>query len=514
MITARFKSIRRWQNLIGLIAVSVVITPCLSYGAVLRFGTPATAVTAAYPFARDEGGAMRYAIYDALTWHDPSGQLTPRLALSWENVSPLKWVFQLRQGVIFSNGESFDANSAVATLTALYDPNDRHPRINDMGSIKSFRALNPYELEITTSEPDPLLPKRLTLLPMIAPKAWADMGKDIYSRAPIGTGPYSVESWGSNNTRPVLVNVPTSWRPIHNVTRVEMTVIREPATRIAGLLSGRLDIASGFSSDDIPMLRAAGFDVRILFNPNILSIAFRTVRDDPSPLLDTRVRLALNYAVDKRSIVQHIRGGTARAAHQPAMPGLVGYNDNAETFAYDPVKARALLAEAGYEDGFSLKFLVYGGLLPGDTLIFQKVAQDLRNVGVAVELRQISFPDYVRRIFNGNWEDADGFSIGWMNNLLWDPQRAIRQFSCAYSAPFYCDQDLMPLIDAARVEMDPSNREALLENIIGALNERGAALWLIDFSGSVALHPDINIGEFKFTDGTMFEAITLRRDDE
>lgn len=500
------------KSIIVIITMASLLVASSAISRTLRVGWPATAVSAAYPFSRDDGGGIRYAIYDALTWIDINGVLHPRLAVSWENESPTTWVFKLREGVVFNNGEPFNAEKVVRALDIFFDPDILHPRQADTGKFKSYRARGPYELEISTLQPDPIFHRRVSLLPIIEPKAWMEKGQDVYAKEPIGTGPYKVTSWGGNNTRPVLEHVPTSWREIGNVDRVEIIIVTDPGARVAGGLSGQLDYIASVVSDDFPTLRLAGFKIHKLNSPNILSLAFRTVRDDPSPLKDARVRRALNHAVDKTSIAEIILGGDNRVVHQPAAPGLIGYDPNVIPFDYSLEKAKALLAEAGYEDGFSLKFAVYGGLLANDTLIFQKIAQDFRAIGIPTEMRQISFPDYVRRLFNADWDGIDGFSMGWLHNTLYDPQRAIDQFSCVYSAPFYCDEDLMPLINAARIEMNPTRRSEMLTKVISTLSKSGAALWLIDFSGSVAFDQNIEIGDFRL-DGTMFEAMTFNGKD-
>ncbi|NKB42707.1 MAG: hypothetical protein GKS03_00375 [Alphaproteobacteria bacterium] len=484
----------------------ITITPSLADSTTLRVGFPVAAATGGYPFARDDGGGLRFAFYDGLTRFTPTGELLPALATSWQNETPTTWVFQLREGVVFSNGEVFDADSVVATLTELYNPDVLHPKKADMGNIDGYRARDPYTVEITTSKPDPLIPRRMSQLPMIEPKAWAALGKDGYARTPIGTSAYTVESWGANNTKPVLAVAESSWRKVKHVKRVEMTIIPDPGSRVSGLLSKELDMAISLASDDIAMLKANDITIRMTTNPSILSIALRTVRSDDSPIKDFRVRQALNYAVDKQSIADFILGGTSRVAHQPATPELIGYNPDAEPFDYNPDKARQLLAEAGYSKGFPLKFAVYGGVLPGDTLIFQKIAQDLAAIGVQTELRQISFPDYVRRLFNADWGDIDGFSIGWLNMQLWDPQKSFEQFSCMYTAPFYCDEGMMPLIDNARTEMDPVKREKLLKDIVLRFRNQAAALWLVEFAGANGLQPSYEVGQFRL-DGSVFEQI-------
>lgn len=485
------------------VLLSLMTVPVALDAATLRVGHPSIAVTSADPFARDEGGGVRFAVYDGLTWLSRDGVLQPSLALSWKNEDDTTWVFKLREGVVFSNGEPFTAASVTGTLDALFEPTKNHGRANDFITIESYAARDDDTVEVKTNVPDPLLPKRFGQLPIIEPKAYAEMGHEQYARTPVGTAAYTIESWGNNNSRPVLVASETSWRDVEHYDRIEKTIIPDPGARISGLLSGRLDFAISLASDDIATLEAAGMDVSLIKNPSILSIALRTVREDDSPIKDARVRRALNYAVNKQAIVDYILGGTTQVAHQPSTPGLIGYNPDAEPFDYNPEKARALLAEAGYADGIDLKFSVYGGILPGDTLIFQQVAQDLGAVGVNVELRQISFPDYVRRLFNADWEDIDGFSIGWMNLNLWDPQKAYEQFSCAYSAPFYCDEEAMPLIEAAGVEMDPVKREKLLQDVVLRLRDQGASIWLTEMSGAVAHIPGLKIPEFRI-DGSAY----------
>jgi len=499
----------RW--FIGAIAVAALLQVQKTEAETLVVGHPTPAVSGAYPFARDEGGGVRFALYDALTWLNFEGGLEPAVALSWENEFPKVWVFTLRPGVTFSNGKAVDADAVVGTLAAMYDPEVNHPRTADVGKLESFSARDAMTVEVVTPEPDPLLPQRLSLVPIIDPEAWAELGQLEFSKNPVGTGPYVIESWGNNNTRPVLVARDHAWRPAQQMTRVEVKVVTDVGARVAGLLTGEFDIAVGMGSDDLPLLESNGYTAKVLGSPDILSIALRNVRDDNSPIKDARVRRALNYAVNKQAIVDFILGGTTRAAHQPSSPGLIGYNPDAEPFSYDPDKARQLLAEAGYPDGFDIKFYVYGGLLPGDTLIFQQVAQDLTAVGARTELRQISFPDYVRRLFAGDWDDADGFSIGWMNRILWDPQRSYEQFSCGYTAPFYCDEEAMPLIAAARTEMDPERREEMMRELVLRLRDQGAALWLVEFSGLVAYRPELEIPNFRI-DGSLFDKVTVNKD--
>jgi peptide/nickel transport system substrate-binding protein len=476
--------------------------------AALRWASISPALTFGAPFARDEGGALRWQFYDSLSIVTGQGELKPGLAESWTLENPTTWVLKLRPGVAFSNGEPFDAAAAAAAINTLTDPAQRFPRAFDVPGIAGARARDAFTLEITTQKPDPILIRRLNMVPIPAPKAWAEMGVEAFAKNPIGTGPFKIVQWGAAEYR--LTMVPTSWRKSRHITDIEIRVITDAAARIKALLSGRVDIASGLGPDDIDTVKAAGYAVRVMPVMSVLSIAYRTVRDENVPLKDVRVRQALNYAIDKESIVTQITAGTTRVANQGTVPGVPGFNPDLPPYPYDPAKAKAMLAEAGYPDGFKLVIAVYSGLLPNDTTIFQKVAQDLAAVGVRVELRSMTFPDYARRLFNGEWQGIDAFSNGWLSVGVGDPIRAVDQFSCGYSATFFCEPSMMPLIEATRTEMDPATRTKMMQEIMAEFNRLGVALWLVEFSQIAGISPRVKNFQTRSDGiGIEFESIGL-----
>lgn len=459
----------------------------------LRMSWPVPFISYGNPFTRDEGSGIRSAVFDGLTALDLSGKLNPALAESWELQSPQSWIFRLRQGVAFSNGEPFDAETVVRNFAILREPgaNVRLPRSVELATVSEINAIDRYTIEIRTKVPDPLLPRRLNMIALVAPTAWDEMGPDAFSRAPVGTGPYRVRQWRTGNTSLVLEAVPGSWRKIKDVKVIDMTVVGDPTARIKALMAGQLDVVPGLAPDDMESLKEAGYKIVVSHANSVLSIAYRTVRDDPAPLKDVRVRQALNYAVDKKAIVEQILLGTTRIASQGAAATLPGHDPSIQPVPYDPAKAKAMLAEAGYPKGFPLVISVYSAMLPNDTLIFQKVAQDLAAVGVKVELRQMVFADYVRRLMSGEWDGVDAFSNGWLGGGLGDPIRAIDQFSCAYATPFFCEPAIMPTIEATRTEMDPIKREALMRAVMRELNRVAVALWLVEFPLITGVAPHV-----------------------
>ncbi len=491
-----------------LLSLASVAETTVAEAKTLRVATISPAISFANPYARDEGGYLRPSIYDSLTLVTRQGELKPALAESWATENDTTWVFKLRDGVAFSNGEVFDAEAAASAIKNLIDPTQRFPRALDVTGIASVRARDALTLEVVTAKPDPLLARKLNMVPIPAPKAWAAMGAEAFSKAPVGTGPYKIAGWDSART--VLEAVPTSWRKARDITKIETTITPDASARVKALLSGRVDVALGLGPDDVEPVKEAGYAIRITPVINVAVISFRTVRDDASPLKDVRVRQALNYAVDRDSIVREILANTTRAASQGVVPGVPGHNPDLKPYPYDPAKAKALLAEAGYSNGFPLVISVYGGLLPNDTTMFQKVAQDLDAVGVKVELRSMTFADYARRLFNGDWQGIDAFSNGWLSIGLGDPMRAFDQFSCNYNAPFFCEPALLPKIEAVRYEMDAAKRERLMQDLMADYRKAGVALWLVEFSTIVGMNTAIKNFDTR-SDGILYEAITLDR---
>lgn len=500
------------KTLLALAALLAVQDAAAQPATTLRLAMPVPIISFGNPYTRDEGSYIRGAIFDSLTLVTRTGGLQSALAESWELESPTSWVFRLRQGISFANGEPFNAEAVVRNLALLREEGAlaRLPRAVEIDTITEITALDAHTINIRTKAPDPLLPRRLNMIAMVAPNAWQQMGVDAFARAPVGTGPYKVARWREGNSGGLMEAVPTSWRQAKDVKAVDIVVVADPAARIKALMAGQVDVVPAIGPDDVEALREAGFQVLVTPGNSVLCIAFRTERPEASPLKDVRVRHALNHAVDKHGIVAQILSGTTRVASQGSASNVPGHDETIQPVAYDPAKAKTLLAEAGYPNGFDLTIAVYGGLLPNDSLIFQKVAQDLGAVGVRVQLRTMVFADYVRRLMSGEWEGIDAFSNGWLGGGLGDPIRSVDQFSCAFHAKFFCAPEVMPAIDATRTEMDPARREALMRTVMRELNNVGVALWLVEFSGITALTP--RVGDYDTRDNTpVYEKISLQK---
>lgn len=474
----------------------------------LRLAVSTTTPILGHPFERYAGGHIKSSVFDGLTQITISGEVKPALALSWHPETTTKWLFKLRPDVLFQNGAPFSAESVVELFDYLDSPQAKRFFIaQELSLIHSVRALDPLTVEIHTVRPDPLLPRRMSLLRVVDMAAWRDKGEAEFTLSPVGTGPFIVNSWGDNATQIKLQAFESSWRQSQHVKRIEMNVVLDSTRRMQALLSGEVDIAVNIDPDGVQFLEQAGYKTKTTPNPIVVGLGIRNINADKSPLMDKRVRQALNHAVNKEAIVKYIHLGHMSAASQGVTPGVFGFNPSIEPYSYDVERAKSLLAESGYPDGFSIVIGAAVGQVPGDSLMYQQVAQDLRSVGLKVELRSLSFPEFSRRIRSGDWDDIGAFTATWSSRNHFDAMSALESHSCIRTpTPFFCDERIVHDLEAAQHEMDASKREKLLQNIMSETVDQAPSIFLVNYSDIVGMRSDIMGYELR-SDGIPIEKI-------
>ena len=449
-------------------------------GRVLRVGVNTLPVSLGDPFKGNgrPGTLIWYAVFDGLTQLDPEGRLVPALALSWTPTGPTRWRFELRPGVRFSNGRPFDAKAAAAVLNWTASPAGRRTVVgNELRSLKSARAAGPLTLELTTGGPDPILPKRLVAAMMVEPEAWARLGPESFARAPVGTGPFALKTWDQRRRRIALTRNPYDWRT-SSADGLEFVELPDAAVRTQALLSRDVDIAL-VDLEEAPRLRARGVRVAPTPTLSVMSVALRTERASPGPLQDRRVRQALNYAVNKQAMNRTVLEGLGRPSGQPGPAGSFGHDPAIAPYPYDPQRARALLAAAGYPDGFPMTVAIQINALPADSLIFQAMAHDLRQVGVRATLRIMQLPEYLKNLQTNGWS-VDAFGASWNSAPYNDVTRPMESFSCKRPKPFFCDRPLAAELKAASQIMDAGAREAAMRALSARYHEAAPALFLVE----------------------------------
>ncbi|MCB2106917.1 MAG: hypothetical protein KDE14_04410, partial [Rhodobacteraceae bacterium] len=415
------------------------------------------------------------AMFDPLVLLQTDGVLKPWLATAWEQTAPRMWRFDLREDVLFSNGEPFTAESVKVGIDYLISPQGRgEPVARDLSEIESATVLGPHAIEIKVKDPDPLLPRKLSMFRVVAPQRWRELGPAGFGKDPAGTGPYRMAV--NRATEATLDAVPTSWRRAP-IARLEVLKTRDAATRRAALLSHRADLAVGgaIGIDDIAEVEAAGFKMFVDHVPAVVAMVFNTVRD--SPFRDIRVREAVSLAVDRPAIVEAFLGDYSSIASQPSRRAAFGHNAGVAPLPYDPERARALLAEAGYPDGFTFETEI-----PGGTVIyvnvFQKVAEDLARVGVTMVLQSIPPQVFLSNIQTGEWRGA-AMAIPFYSPVN-DALYPMRQHSCLWPAPWYCDPVAADMfLDASR-EPDLDTRRVKTEAIMARAADQRQAMFMYE----------------------------------
>ncbi len=415
------------------------------------------------------------AVFDSLTRVDSRAQVHPALATAWRAIDTHTWRFELRRGVEFSNGEPFNAAAVLANIDYLLSRQGAGLSVaRELASIQSATVIDEHVLEINTHEPTLILPALLAGLRIVAPRHWQRLGPKEFARDPVGTGPFAVASWSP--ARVTLTAFRGSWRP-PQVAALELYEILEPAARLQGVQSGKLDIALALSADDLQQLQRLGGHGHASAGGAVTSLSFFTVK--PGPLQDPRVRRALNYAIDKQVIVDVLLGGLTQAAGQPAPHYVHGYNPALGIYEYDPERARQLLRDAGYPNGFKLVAEVTPSGPHSSAELYGFIAQQLASIGVDLEVRALPAAKMIRNAITGSFAGS-AFSMAFDSKPSLDAQRSVSMHSCLRAVPWHCDRSLMPLIEAARTEFDAARRDLLLQQIMAAYHEDPPAIYLFE----------------------------------
>ncbi|MBL8644501.1 MAG: ABC transporter substrate-binding protein [Rhodospirillaceae bacterium] len=466
----------------GLLKVMLVIAACLGPAPVmaqgsgtLRIATPALPQSLVNPYRTIAPPSIYVtaAIFDTLTRFDHEGALQPWLATDWRRDGANAWVFNLRKNVKFSNGEPFDAAAVVAAVSFVTSPEGRVEGVyREMPFLGGVEAISEHSVRVSTTTPVPLLPRVMAALPIPAPQQWKRLGVAGFAREPVGTGPFKVIARRANALS--LAAYEGSWRK-PKVAGLEFTVVPVPNSRVTGLMSGVFDIAYDLGPDDLKTLNDSGNVAVVTITNSVTGISF--FLKNPSPFSDVRVRQAANMAVNRQAIIDGLLAGTTKVPSQPATPTTLGYNPELQPYPYDPARAKALLAEAGYAKGFTFSMETSVGYAPNDSAIFQQIAQDLRAVGIRMEIVTLPVTEFLTRRGNGSLR-AEAFAAEWPAWPTLDGLRAVRTHSCLREPVWYCNPSVTPLIEAALAEENTEQAVALRRQIMQRFRDDAPAIFL------------------------------------
>jgi len=419
------------------------------------------------------GWSVVHALFDHLIDRDFESNLVPGLAESWKVVGERTLEFSLRQGVIFHNGEPFDAEAVKFSVERMLVAEDA-PNRSKFTSIDGVEIVDRYTVRLLLNQPDGTLFDSLTSrLAILPPQYFAEVGAEGFARAPVGSGPFQFVEWVPDDHVTLAANEAYwegSYKGQPQVERVILRPIPEAATRLAELQTGGIDIMQDLSTDQIATVESAGLKVVADETYQLAYVLFVT-EDESLPTHDVRVRRALNYAVDVDAIIENLLGGYGSRIASPIGPGYLGYNPDVTPYPYDPERAVALLAEAGYPAGFAT---VMDISTTDRTDTAEAVAGQLAQVGVDVTIRSFDIGQ-----FNQNWMErtqSPFWRARWGNTP--DPQSIGLFASCTGWISRYCNQEVTALLEAAQATMDQEERAALYSEASQLMHDDPLGIYL------------------------------------
>jgi len=427
------------------------------------------------------------AMFDKLVASDGKGGIVPVLAKSWKLVNATTWELELQSGVRFHNGVSMTAEDVKFSLDRVLTPATRSPWLGRISAIDRVEIVDPLRIRVVTKGPFAPLLQGLTVVDILPARYFQERGPQGFAAAPVGTGPFMFKEWARAD-RMVFTANPGYWRGKPRVDEVVFRAIPEDSTRVAGIETGELDVALLIPPEQVDRLRARGLDVRSVNLGQGMVVNLRA--NVGGPLANRKVRQALNFAVDKEAIHKQLLRGFGRLLDgQVVGPDAFGYNPTLKPYPYDPPRAKQLLAEAGFPNGFEVTFNGTIGRYTKDKEIDEFIVGQLNEVGVRAKLEIVEAGVYIQRFIA---RQLEGMWIwAWQYFPAMDADLPLNFFGCAAVGNFFCSPDFDVLFAQGRASTDPAKRAEILRRVARIVREEAPAIFLVQTPGIYAVQPRV-----------------------
>jgi peptide/nickel transport system substrate-binding protein len=416
-------------------------------------------------------------IYEGLTWHHHDGSVFPSLGTSWEMVDDTTWQFALREGVKFHNGEDFTADDVKYSFDIALDEERAWPIRGNIVLIDEVEVVDDYTVNFHTSAPWPDLPWFVSDVYIMPKDHTEEVGLDALIDSPVGTGPFEFVDFVADDYLE-LKAFDGWWGGRVALDGVLWKQIPEPATRVAALQAGEIDIAVQVPLDLIPVVEdEPGIHMDYAAEELTLQFFLSCLPESGSVLADNpTLRKALDYAIDKEALWQGLMGGRGALSGQQLSPTVFGYNPNIEQTPYDPDEAKRLLAEAGYPDGLTLSMVCPVGKYFVDRDVCIAAKGMLGDVGVDVDLTVGELAVFVEYLTDAT-SDVDMIYVGWYS--YGNPAQAMQWFSSTQAWSRWHNEEYDEQFLIAKTSMDEEAREQAYWRMAEILKEETPSIFLL-----------------------------------
>lgn len=440
----------------------------------------ATDVSSLNPYGQDNNvtNQVMFHVYEPLVTQDRDLSIIPCLADSWEESEDgMTWTFKLHEGVKFHDGSDFTSEDVVASYDYAREPGSSYN--SRFTSVESVEAVDDYTVVIHMKNKYPLLLTDLAMVCIsnkenIEGKTPEEVGSSV-----IGTGRYKLVEHVKEDHIDMVANE-EYWGGAPEIKSVRFRPISNAATRTATMLSGELDVMGGVSVQDVERLEATE-GIHVVSEPSMEMIYMnmeQMLDDNPAvegggnPLKDVRVRQAMYQAIDTDMIINNVMQGHAYPTATLIRDTFNGYSPELERFPYDPEAAKALLAEAGYPDGFTITLDAGSDITVNSSEVAQAVAGYLEKVGIKVNLNLMpsaTFLPHIRPyehktgLLISAWSVYTGEGITMMNQhcYTYDQEKGTGNANRGH----YSNPEVDKLISEAMQESDKERRAELTKQI-------------------------------------------------
>ncbi|RIK47350.1 MAG: hypothetical protein DCC58_00115 [Chloroflexi bacterium] len=406
--------------------------------------------------------------------------IEPWLAESWEVVEPTRWRMKLREGVKFHDGSDFTGATVKWNWERITNPEQKSPQMANQAAVAGVELIDDYTIDVITHNPYPIFTERLQNFQMISEKV-AEKGDEFLAENPIGTGPYKFVEWKKGQEIVMTANT-EYWNPDVTMayTDVILRIIPGVPTQLAELLAETVDIIRVVPFDQMQAVTNSGVatpKVQPILRVQFVRLDAKGRGTPDNPFTDVRVRNAANHALDIDTYIETLQAGGDRT---PAMvnPKHFGFDPTIEPHTYDPDLAKQLLAEAGYADGFTVKWMTGASLMPNATQVEQAMQRDLAAVGINTELNYLSDGNLFTTLHNEGKGDPmmsyswGSYSVFDTDGIYWDMFHSDSIFS------YYNNPEFDALIEEARGIMDSEKRKELYSQAQRIIRDEAPVLFM------------------------------------
>jgi peptide/nickel transport system substrate-binding protein len=417
-------------------------------------------------------------IFDKLVVRDhKTMQPIPQLATAWKPLDEKTWQFSLRKGVKFHNGEDFDAQSVKFTIEWNIDPANKTKQANFIQGVHHVDIIDPYTINIVSTGPNAALPNRLTTVPsgsMLPPKYFQQVGPIKFGQQPIGTSSYKFVEW-TKDDHLTLDRFDGYYGNKPAVKRVIFKPIPNEASRVAAIQTGAADIVTALSPDSAKILQGnAGYRAASVASQLVVYMGIPS--NGGGPMDDARFRQALNYAVDKGSIVKNTLSNTGKVNPNPFSSECFGYDASVQEYAFDPAKAKSLISAVGAV-GHEFVILAPTGRYTSDKEIAQAITQSYTDVGLKPNLQISEWTTYASTKFSSLKNTM--FMLGWAGGGSLVPELTMYPlFRSGQPYSVTRDPQLDKILDDLNVAPNANTRKSLLFNSQQMVHDQAYRLYL------------------------------------